>query len=906
MKNLLFIVSLSVILFWRCNTDDPGLIAHDETQPASEVRLDDDDAVMKGIIRVKLASEIGSNFTVSTQQGAVRSGQSEVDAYLHQLGATSMERVFPHAGKYEERTRREGLHLWYDITFDQTKSVTRAALDAQTIPGIEIVEEVYRPVLIAHEIHIDNSIHTRAENSPFNDPKLSAQWHYNNTGSTPKSIAGCDIRLFKAWEKETGKPNVIVSVVDGGIDTNHEDLIDNLWINVAEQNGVSGKDNDNNGYINDVHGYNFVSRKGEIKPHSHGTHVSGTVAARNNNGIGVCGVAGGDGTPQSGVRLMSCQIFEFVGEDKDDKTTPSAPAIKYGADNGAVISQNSWGYRFSSGITTTPTSVKAAIDYFIKYAGCDNNGKQLPDSPMKGGIVVFAAGNDDKDYKAPPAEYAPVISVSAIAPDFKKTWYSNQGNWITIAAPGGDKNYEKGMVLSTIPNNKYAYMQGTSMACPHVSGIAALVVSKFGGPGFTNEDLKKRITTSILPVNINEMNPNYNGRLGRGYIDADKALAENKNKAPAKVSAVQVNESFKHLTLKWKAVSDEDDGSATFYKLYYSTQSLTPTNYKNAELITINGFEYSAGKEVAFELKRLAMNTPYYMAIVAEDRWGLESAPFFFEGKTLENLPPKLSLSTTEKIRIFGTQTAEVKIVVEEPEGQEWSFTSSGQKAGVTLKKTTDGILVTFRVVAPVGEHTLTVSVADIFGTAANIEIPFEIYENLPPKLVKPFTKAFVAVNTNNYTVDLSEYFTDENEDAITYTAHSHNPSVAEASIQNNILMIKTLSIGTAAIDVTAKDEYDATVKTTFQFQVAKDELVYTVYPVPAKDVLNVRLSNEIQSATLTIRTTTGSQVHKQKISASSPEQRLIQLNLSKLPGGTYVLYVEANGKTYKQSFIKQ
>ena len=143
---------------------------------------------------------------------------------------------------------------------------------------------------------------------PMNDPLLQDQWHYQNDGTLAYSKKGADINLFKALEITHGSPNVIVAIVDGGIDINHEDLAANIWINTAEKNGTSGKDDDGNGYKDDVYGWNFVDNSATIVPHSHGTHVAGTVAAVNNNGKGVCGVAGGSGHGD-GVRLMSCQIF---------------------------------------------------------------------------------------------------------------------------------------------------------------------------------------------------------------------------------------------------------------------------------------------------------------------------------------------------------------------------------------------------------------------------------------------------------------------------------------------------------------------------------------------------------------------------------------------------------------------
>ena len=123
-------------------------------------------------------------------------------------------------------------------------------------------------------------------------------------------MAGADINLFDAWNVTTGNPEVVVAIIDGGVDYSHEDLARNMFVNQAELNGIDGVDDDGNGYVDDIYGFNFCTNTGAVYPHSHGTHVAGTVAAVNNNGIGVAGVAGGDGSANSGVRMISCQAFD--------------------------------------------------------------------------------------------------------------------------------------------------------------------------------------------------------------------------------------------------------------------------------------------------------------------------------------------------------------------------------------------------------------------------------------------------------------------------------------------------------------------------------------------------------------------------------------------------------------------
>lgn len=901
MKNFKFLLVLSAILLFSCKADEIELNTPDDTQPETETTIQDEARVIKGLLRVKLKSEIGDNFsTTRSATGELRSGSNEMDAYLNEIGATEMIRVFPYAGEFEERTRKEGLHLWYDISFDETKSVTRAASDARQIPGVDIVEEVLLPTLPEVKYYPAFDVVSTFATSSFNDPRLNSQWHYNNTGSVNRSVAGADISLFSAWEIETGKPNVIVSIVDGGIDTTHEDLVDNLWINLAELNGEPGVDDDNNGFIDDVYGFNFVTRKGQIDidDAGHGTHVAGTVAARNNNGIGVAGVAGGDGSPESGVRLMSCQIFRNRGEGGD-----SSAAIKYGADNGAVISQNSWGYVYP-GPGSLPASIKAAIDYFIKYAGCDNDGNQLPDSPMKGGVVIFAAGNDGRDYVAYPGAYEPVVAVSAMSPSWEKAYYTNRGDWVDIMAPGGDEYYgTAGLVLSTMPEklvkSKYGYMQGTSMACPHVSGVAALVVSKFGGQGFTNEDLKQRLLTALRPKDINAENPGFEGRLGKGYIDAGKALAVNQNKKPDDVTSVKVEEDYTVLEITWKAVADEDDGTAESYLLTYQLKGETA-----ATPVEVFGGGYKPGDDITRKIENLELDTEYQLTITAIDRWGLKSNPYKFSAKTKKNNPPVLTPSGHENIRIAENETAQVKIKVEEPDGQTWTYKVTGQQQGVTVKQEGDNIIVDIRVIAPVGKHTTTITVSDVFNASATVDIPFEIYENHPPVLTKEFKQMFIPVGKTDRKIDLAEYFTDEDGDELTFTAKSSDPSALGVTLNGSVLTFNPQSVNPVVISVSASDKFDETASSTIQVYVVKDDLVYIVYPIPASKVLHVRLSDEVSNADISVLSSIGQKVLSQTVSVSD-ENRMVDLDISKLAGGSYMLVVEANGKTFKKSFVK-
>ena len=246
-----------------------------------------------------------------------RSGIAPVDEVLQGLEITSLRRVFPYTPRHEERTRAAGLHKWYVVTFDEQADLEAAALKLAAVAEVRNVEfntKLYvtsvgprRPLTAA-----DMAATRAAAAGRFNDPQLSRQWHYNNNGDktvASTSRAGADINAQDAWAITAGNPGVVVAIVDQGVKYTHPDLAANMWINTQEKNGATGADDDGNGYIDDIYGYNFVTRGavswdrevwvgGENKGDSgHGTHVAGTVAAVNNNGVGVCGVAGGAPLP---------------------------------------------------------------------------------------------------------------------------------------------------------------------------------------------------------------------------------------------------------------------------------------------------------------------------------------------------------------------------------------------------------------------------------------------------------------------------------------------------------------------------------------------------------------------------------------------------------------------------------
>ena len=378
-------------------------------------------------------------------------------------GVASVRRLFPDDGRYDGRHRLAGLDKWYVIDYDPQIPRTKAESDFSSLPGVDLVETPYRVKPMA---------------APFDDPDFSRQWSFFNDGSVTSSVAGCDINVLPVWEEfTTGSSEVVVGVVDGGVQEDHPDLS-----GVVLPPGMGGS-------------RNFTGKDFVLDYDNHGTHVAGVIAAINNNSKGICGIAGGsDGT--GGVKIMSCQIF--TNERKLAAEADLPRAFVWAADNGVTILNNSWGYDIAGSSAAMPASLRTAIDYFIDYAGTDESG-QVQTGPMKGGVVIFAAGNEGWQYGVP-ASYSRVIAVGAVSPRFSPTDYTNYGPWVDICAPGGMMyspfTTEGGIyssVLTTSSDAGYEYYEGTSMACPHVTGVAALILSYYGGPGFTNEDLKARL-----------------------------------------------------------------------------------------------------------------------------------------------------------------------------------------------------------------------------------------------------------------------------------------------------------------------------------------------------------------------------------------------------------------------------
>lgn len=584
MKNIYRIIFMAAVLLAglsACSVEEPVTGGVNEPEKVSPVGSD----VVTGELLVRFDESVSrildeAGLITKSAGAADRSGILSVDEILDLVEGYQIERVFPVDVRTEEKARQEGLHLWYVVRFSEEHSVEKVASDLAKLGEVSRVEfnRTLKRASQTKAVPLTEAsfkaMRSSAKPLKYNDPHLGLQWHMVNNGdlAETKFIAGADVNVEKAWDLCAGDPSIIVAVLDEGVDFSHPDLKANMWVNEGET-WRSTEDNDGNGYVGDYYGYNFAAGNGIISTNGrydtgHGTHVAGVIAAANDNGIGISSIAGG--TPENpGVKIMSCQIFSgaLAGTVLDE-----VRAIKYAADNGAVILQCSWGYisgaanpydwtpQFSDDDQWKQSNVLEfmALDYFVHNAGS-------PDGVIDGGIVVFAAGNEYAPASSYPAAYPEFVSVAATAGDYTPAVYTNYGPGTTISAPGGDQDYyfeygegpntgAIGCVLSTLPYNVsgsagplagYGYMEGTSMACPHVSGVVALGLSYAAQlrrhvkaeevkellystarsiePFWNTETPKQfyKFVTDLSQVHLSSMNlNNYKGKMGHGQVDA--------------------------------------------------------------------------------------------------------------------------------------------------------------------------------------------------------------------------------------------------------------------------------------------------------------------------------------------------------------------------------------------------
>ena len=826
----------------------------------------DNDVYIPGESYVYFSEEMTSMIEEHIASGAVRTKSEDLNQVFDAMGILSIKRLFPHAGEYEPRTRKEGLHRWYVVNYSESVPFTKAEEGFLAVPGVDYIEPV-------RQIRIND----------FNDLD-TRMWGLNNT-ITP----GIDINVLPVWNNFTvGSPDVIVSVVDEGVDITHEDLAPNCL--------ASGH-------------YNNVDDNSVIVAGDHGTHVAGTIAAVSNNGKGVAGIAGGnyaEGKP--GVKILSCQILKN-GPDGTTQSGNSAAAIKWGADHGAVISQNSWGYYYDldgDGKYTAEEMERAknakigaadrdAVDYFVKYAGCDNAGNQLPDSPMKGGIVFFAAGNEAL-FNSAPANYEKVIAVGSVASDGTRSSFSNYGDWVDIAAPGSN-------IYSTYTGSAYGVMSGTSMSCPHVSGVAALLVSYFGGPGFTNEMLKDRLLGS---ANTSILSPAY--KIG-GLLDAYGAFLYGKQVDVDPVTDLEADGRGNSIDLTWTVPSDSEGAAAYGFMIFYGSdknavENVDADNHKDVNYLTITPGK-QVGEKIIYTIPQLQFSTTYYIKVMSYSYSRSYSDPTaVMTVTTTENKAPSISTTYEGSYDVKSSEKLIIPVVVTEPEGHAVSVTYEAGSVADTFMSTPDG---TWRITvvgnaAAEGTYTSKVTAVDEYGLSTAKEFTYTILGNIAPEKIKDIENVLLTSKGQEFTLDMTQYVSDPDGEQLKYEAVISDSKVLHITSKGNQILGTALGYGTVDVEIKAKDAKGEYVSLTFKVQVKDPSKPVSVYPNPVTDHVNVSTLDPAETR-IRIVSQTGQTVYDKTSVVSGYDPA--RIDMATCSPGVYSITVTFGGNDYKQNVVK-
>lgn len=765
------------LMFWGCTINDElRTLKNDQN---------DDLAPAQAIASApKLVVELSDSAIEELQSGQLAVPQGY-----------ELERVIPEDPEFEERHRAAGLHRLYFVNNTGGAPLTRAEGELASIPGVVQLERIPR---------------NAPDAIPFNDPYSDRQWHLYNDGTRlNKFVAGMDLNVVPVWNEFTaGTNNVIVGVMDTGVQYDHPDLS-----KIVIPAGSSGSKSFLNSTSSDP--YN-------ITPQRHGTHVAGIIAAINNNGTGVCGVAGGK-NGQGGVRILDLQVI--ATQDGDSGNIYSA--MVWAADHGAVILNNSWNSTYTSESdvpTSTSFTYKRAIDYFIDKAGTDGNGNQT--GPMKGGAVFFSAGNKGWS-RSQPSMYEGNISVGAIGPAGEASTYTNYGEWVDLCAPGGNAsgyaNTTDPQMYSTMAGGGYYQMQGTSQAAPCASGVAALIVSYFGGDGFTPERLRE-ILVNGADVETIKNHSKYIGPMIDAYgsflYALDTPLTPQKD-----ISATETSESL--LSISWTL---NKYGSQNYYKNILCVSSnksklenLDPFNLPSDIITrTYNGRDYGNGARITEVISGLAYDRDWYFTVVSYTRNHLHTT-----GNTIgsfhlrKNNSPVLNGNYTGPVSLNHHDSKVFTLHYSDPDGDALTVTTNPGSAAGTWQDNHAGTL-TFTIDgngAPAGSYTASVTASD-----GIIIVSSNIYYTIVPNKIPVLKQEGWILAPIRYreTAMLRVRCTDPDEDALTVSTVPGSPAATWTDEGDGVYRLDlhgdSAPAGTYTASISASDGFDGSASHSIEY----------------------------------------------------------------------------------------
>jgi subtilisin family serine protease len=785
----------------------------------------------------------------------------------------SAYRAIPEDSVFEDRHRAAGLDRWYyiDETGEDLYERTKTVSELKSLQGIE---------------HIEIIPPSGTAGIQFNDTYFSNQWHLQNAGGMLNGFKkNADINVSKVWEKYTaGKKEIIVGVLDTGAQYDHPDLA-----GVVIPPGPDGS----RSFLAST-----SSTPYDYTPQNHATHVAGIIAAVNNNGIGGCGIAGGS-QGSGGVRILDCQGIR----SSEDDTGDVVQAIIWAADHGAVILNNSWNDTYSSEslVPDQPNLfTRMAIDYFIRIAGTDGEDNQT--GPMKGGIVIFSAGNNSWQ-RCQPAMYENVIAVGAIGPGGETASYTNYGDWVDICAPGGNASLyganPLAQIYSTKSNGTYGPMQGSSMACAMVSGVAALIVSQYGGPGFTNENLKEMLLGGVDLETVKS----HSRHIG-GMLDAYEAMTWKFSSLIADDSAT-ASATLSSVTLTWE-VKPYGDISYYAYKAIIAEDELSlkdidPFNVPDCCIYRIiRTDDLPAGTRVSTTFNGLDRNKKYYYTVIPftkSHRYpaGNLTGSFF----TGESTPPLITLSGPDNILLRHNQKTTVDAHYSDA-GDDFTFTLTTGSNAAEWQDDNAGNLTLF-IDASKGAPGSYVATAELGNgkVSSKINISYTILNNRP--ITVSAVMDDVITKCGSLEIDLGQFFLDQDDDDIRFSVTSSEGNVRVA-VEGALLRISSDSPGVSVISVAASDSFSAPAEQSFRVRFTSNNLIADIYPDCIQSSLYIA-GFQALSPEVTIIGPTGRTVFKKDIFTDTFFP--YEINVSGLAPGRYTVFVSASGRKIKKTITK-
>lgn len=548
---------------------------------------------------VKFKADKTAAFNNQMAPAPTATGLSDIDRLNQKYKVDEMKRVFPDKpakaeGNFDRaRTAFSApdLSSIYILKMETGANIDQAVADYSRDPAVEYAEPDF-------VVTVD-----RTPNDPY----------YASAGSWGQSYGDLwgihQIGAARAWDVTTGSAGVVVAVIDTGLDSGHADLAGNMWTNAGEIPD-NGRDDDSNGYVDDYHGYDFYNYDGNpADDHGHGTHCAGTIAGVGDNSTGVTGVN------WTG-RVMA---VKFLGASGSGWLSDAVSAIQYATDNGAHVLSNSWG---GGGYSQT---LQAAINY--AYAN--------------GTVFVAAAGNSNADTRYyQPAGMDNVVTVAATQSDDSRANFSNYGDEVDVAAPGVDvlSLRASGTSMGSAVGTYYTRASGTSMACPHVSGLAALLLAK--DPGLTNAEVEQTIESSADDVGSTGFDIYY----GYGRINAGAALtgARVDLTAPGEVQGARASAGTTAVSLTW---SNPDDADFAGVKINRRKDDY-PASLSEGDTV------YD-GSETGFEDFDVQASTTYFYSIFSYDQSANYSGPVEVAATTPVDVvitPPPVAASLSRQI----------------------------------------------------------------------------------------------------------------------------------------------------------------------------------------------------------------------------------------------------------------